>query len=68
MSANTRITQLTEMHASALTVYGERCSEHFNTLKSDLVKESLTLVDYLMCGSFSASKQKGTHASHSKSS
>ncbi|RLN09980.1 hypothetical protein C2845_PM11G25700 [Panicum miliaceum] len=43
--------KLTETHCNALMVFSERCNTHFDTLKTNIMKESLTLVELLMSGS-----------------
>ncbi|CAL4993027.1 unnamed protein product [Urochloa decumbens] len=49
--------KLTENRVSALIAYGMRCDTNFETLKKSLMKDSLTLVEQLMCGPFGDPKQ-----------
>ncbi|TVU27398.1 hypothetical protein EJB05_30007 [Eragrostis curvula] len=47
---------LNKTQLDALNVYWTRCSTHFETLKTSLMKESLVLVEFLMCTSNKATK------------
>uniref|UniRef100_A0A0A9AMK9 Uncharacterized protein n=1 Tax=Arundo donax TaxID=35708 RepID=A0A0A9AMK9_ARUDO len=42
--------RLTEAQMNALVVHGARCTEHFETLKKNLMVESLTLLEILISG------------------
>lgn len=57
---------MNETHINALIVYGEHCNTHFTTLKDNMMKENLFLVEMLMCGSYKAPNiaNVGTTRSH----